>query len=82
MQSITHSQAVHNRCQHAHMVADHTVHARFCQPGATEQVTATNDYTHLNAQLDQLFDFLGHTVQYAGIDTEAFCTLQSFAAQF
>ena len=72
MERITHCQAVHDRCQHAHVVAHNAVHTRFRQTSTTEQVTATNYYANLNTQLNQLFDLLSHAVKYACINTEAF----------
>ncbi|CPR87286.1 Uncharacterised protein [Salmonella enterica subsp. enterica serovar Bovismorbificans] len=80
MKRITHCQAVHDGGQHAHVVAHNAVHPRFCQTRATEQVTTANHHTNLNTQFNQFFDLLSHTIQYACINTEAFRTLQSFAA--
>ncbi len=81
MQCITHSQAIHDRCQHTHVVAHHAIHACFCQTRATEKVTTANDYANLDAQFNQFFDFLRHAVKDACVNTEAFRPLQRFAAQ-
>ena len=72
MKCITHCKAVHDRCQHAHVVAHNAVHTCFRQTSTTEKVTATNHYANLNTQLNQFFNFLSHAVKYARINTEAF----------
>ncbi len=64
------------------MVAHYAVHAGLRQARAAEQVPAANNYTDLNSQFDQLFHFLSHAIQNAGVDTKTFCTLQGFATQF
>ncbi|MNH27569.1 hypothetical protein D3C79_876860 [compost metagenome] len=64
------------------MVAHYAVHAGLCQTCTTEKIATANNYTDLDAQLDQLFYFLSHAIQNASVDPKAFCTLQGFTTQF
>src|SRR5690606_13601860 len=74
-------QAVHYRCQHAHVVAHNAVHPRFSEARTAEQVAAADYHPNLNTQFNQLFNLLRHTIQYARINTEAFGALQCFTTE-
>jgi hypothetical protein len=72
MQRITHGQAIHDGCQHPHVVAHNAVHTCFRQTSTTEEVTTTNYHADLDPQFDQFFDFLCHAIKDACVNTEAF----------
>ncbi len=80
LQGVTHGQRIHNRGQHTHMVAGHTIHAGRRERRAAKQVAATDNQTDLDADANQLADFQGHAVEHLGIDAEVLGPHQGLAA--
>lgn len=72
---------VHDRGEHAHVVARGAVHAGRAERDAAEDVAAAHDDADLNAKLDDALDFLNHAGKNRAVDAEAVFPHQGFAGK-
>ena len=80
-QGIAQAQGIHDRGEHAHVVAGDPIQARRLQCGATEQIAATHHKPDLDANADQLTDLQRHAVQDLRVDAEVLVAHERFARQ-
>jgi hypothetical protein len=82
LQRALQGQGVHDRRQHAHVVAGHPVHAVLCEPGPAEYVPAPDHDGYFNTQLTRLSDFLGQTLEHGRIDAILGLAHEGLAGEF
>src|SRR5690606_36129489 len=82
LERVLHGQRVDDRGQHAHVVAGDPVHALGGQPGAAEDVSATDDHADLAAEVDHLVDLPGDAPQCLRIDAVVGIAHERLAGEF
>ena len=80
-QGVLQGQRVHDRGQHAHVIAGYPVDAGLGQPGAPKNVAAADDDGDLDAEACNFSDFNRDPVNDRRIDTVIFPAQQRFAAE-
>ena len=70
LEEVLQRQAVHDRAEHAHVIATGTVDTGLLQLSATEEVAAADHDGHLHALLHSGNDFLGDTTNHVGVDAD------------
>ena len=82
LQRILDCESVHDRGQHAHMVARHAVHAGSGKASAAKDVTAPDDHGNLGATIARLGDLGGDTLNDAGFDAVIEIAHEYLATEF
>ena len=70
LKEILQSQAVHDRTEHAHVIASATIDTRLLKFGASEEIAATRHDSDLNTLLDRGHDFLRNTADHLSVDAD------------
>lgn len=78
---VLESHGVHDRGEHAHVVARGAVHAGGAECDTAEDVAAAHDDADLNAELDDALDFLNHAGKNRTVDAEAVFAHQGLAGK-
>ena len=77
---IRHSQAVHNGCQHAHVVGAGALHLAAAVLGAPPEVAAADHQAHLDAHVQALLDDVANPADHLKIQAGVLVASQSLAA--
>ena len=79
LESVPHSEGIHDCCQHPHVVPGHSLHARSMESRTAEQIASTYHHADLNAETYQLPDLDCHSIQDFWVNTEIRITGEGFS---
>ena len=81
LERVLHRERVHDRGEHAHVIAGDAVHAGARQPRAAEDVAAADDDRDLHAQAHDLADLERDALEHLRVDAVVLLAQQRLARQ-